>query len=77
MFSIAYFSYFFVIVLEELDGNALIVCPGLLVTSEVGDMTGVDEILASELSEGFDDGILVTEIVSDEDCVLVMLGDTV
>ena len=64
-------------VLEELEGHIVLDFSGLLVISEVADLTEVGEILASELSEGFDDDILVTETIRDEDCVLLVLGDAV
>jgi hypothetical protein len=64
-------------VLEELEGHIVLDFSGLLVISGVADLAGVGEILASKLSEGFDDCILLTEIVRDEDCVLLVLGDAV
>lgn len=49
---------------------------GLLVTSEDGDIAEVGEAVTTELSEGLDDGIVVTETVRDEDCVLVIVDGT-
>ena len=60
---------------EDPEDCTVIVFTGLLVSSKLGDIREVDEAVTNELSEGLDDGIVVTETVRDEDCVLLILDD--
>jgi len=60
---------------EDPEDCTVIVFTGLLVSSKLGDIREVDETVTNELSEGLDDGIVVTETVRDEDCVLLILDD--
>ena len=60
---------------EDPEDCTVIVFTGLLVSSKLGDIREVDEVVTSELSEGYDDCIVVTETVRDEDCVLLILDD--
>ena len=62
-------------VVEDPEGSPVMDFTGLLVSSELGDIRGVDETVTRELSEGLDDGIVVTETVRDEDCVLLIVDD--
>jgi hypothetical protein len=54
-------------VVEDPEGCPVIDFTGLLVSSEDRDIRGVEETVTSELSEGLDDGIVVTETVRDKD----------
>jgi hypothetical protein len=62
-------------VVEDPEDCTVIDLTGLLVSSELSVMAGLDEAVTSELSEGFDDGKVVTETVRDEDCVLLIVDD--
>jgi hypothetical protein len=64
-----------VTVVEDPEDCTVVDFTGLLVSSELSVMAGVEEAVTSELSEGFDDGKVVTETVRDEDCVLLIVDD--